>query len=204
MCRPRPSACEPSRRGGKQSMSPQLLTPDPKTANCPSAVRLSSDGASDECEHLTIDTADHQHVVTHSATRWSPPNQRSLQSRACRTLQRRNRRRPARTPPALHRDVLRHRQAPQRRPVDTGVPSRAKSCQHQVRRGCLSALCWPYFARFEPFRAPENRGVGGSTPPLTTSLGFVLVDTSWGMQNLQPTQDLQPARGRGLAELGLG
>jgi hypothetical protein len=38
---------------------------------------------------------------------------------------------------------------------------------------------------FEPSVAPENRGVGGSTPPLTTS-EFGLLDPSRGMQNLQP------------------
>ena len=45
----------------------------------------------------------------------------------------------------------------------------SKSVQPTIASATVNSLRSPYFAQFASCRVPENRGVGGSIPPLTTS-----------------------------------
>ena len=45
----------------------------------------------------------------------------------------------------------------------------SKSIQPTTASATANSLSSPYFARFASNRVPENRGVGGSIPPLTTA-----------------------------------
>jgi len=59
-------------------------------------------------------------------------------------------------------------------PVYPGAP---KSVQPTIASATVSSLSSPQFAQFASYLAPENRGVGGSIPPLTT-IEFGLLDPS--------------------------
>jgi len=67
--------------------------------------------------------------------------------------------------------LLRSGSETQGRPCGSSVRmmSPSKSVQPTIASTTVNSLSSPLFGQFASYLAPENRGVGGSTPPLTTS-----------------------------------